>query len=177
MVNRRRSCSACVGTCSRPAAEARVAGYVRQVASDERAIENLLYTYAERIDGGDLDGVADLFAHGRITTSDGSATFEGRDEVLGMYTAAVVIYPDTANPKTKHVTTNAIIDVEPDGTASARSNYTVLQAIDELSLQPSVTGRCHDTFHRIEATWWFDTRVIFIDQTGNLSRHMHSPIA
>jgi len=31
-----------------------------------RAIENLVHTYAERIDAGDLDGVAELFAHGRI---------------------------------------------------------------------------------------------------------------
>jgi hypothetical protein len=70
------------------------------------------------------------------------------------------------------VTTNAIIDVGPNGTASARSNYTVLQATDELSLQPIVTGRYHDTFHRIDTTWWFDTRVIFIDQTGDLSHHL-----
>ena len=31
-----------------------------------REIENLLYSYAERIDAGDLGGVADLFIHGRI---------------------------------------------------------------------------------------------------------------
>ena len=31
-----------------------------------REIENLVYTYAERLDAGDLDGVAALFAHGRI---------------------------------------------------------------------------------------------------------------
>ena len=31
-----------------------------------REIENLVYTYAERIDAGDLDGVAALFAKGRI---------------------------------------------------------------------------------------------------------------
>ena len=36
------------------------------MADSAREIENLLYTYAERIDGGDLEGVADLFAHGRI---------------------------------------------------------------------------------------------------------------
>ena len=36
-----------------------------------RVIENLLYTYADRIDRGDLDGVADLFAHGRIHGQEG----------------------------------------------------------------------------------------------------------
>jgi 3-phenylpropionate/cinnamic acid dioxygenase small subunit len=142
------------------------------VVSDERAIENLLYTYAELVDLGDLDGVADLFTHGRISTSDGVATFEGRDEVQGMYAAAVIIYPDIGTPKTKHVTTNAIIDIAADGKASARSYYTVFQATDGLSLQPIITGRYHDTFHRIDATWRFDTRVMFIDQTGDLSRHL-----
>ena len=31
-----------------------------------REIENLVYEYAERLDAGDLDGGAALFAHGRI---------------------------------------------------------------------------------------------------------------
>ena len=31
-----------------------------------RAIENLLYTYAERIDAGDFDGVAALFEHATV---------------------------------------------------------------------------------------------------------------
>ena len=47
-----------------------------------REIENLLYTYAERIDAGDLDGVADLFAHGRIHGQENGppeTVFEGRD--------------------------------------------------------------------------------------------------
>jgi hypothetical protein len=39
------------------------AGPVRDAA---REIENLVYTYAELLDAGDLDGVAALFAHGRI---------------------------------------------------------------------------------------------------------------
>ena len=32
-------------------------------------IENLLYAYAERIDAGDLEGVAGLFEHGSTTAS------------------------------------------------------------------------------------------------------------
>ena len=34
-----------------------------------REIENLLHVYAERMDAGDLEGVADLFAHGRVAGS------------------------------------------------------------------------------------------------------------
>ena len=145
--------------------------------SDERAIENLLFTYAERIDSGDLDGVAELFTFGRVTTSDGAVTFAGRDEVLAMYTAAVLIHPDTGTPKTKHVTTNAIIELGVPGTATARSYYTVFQATPELALQPIITGRYHDTFRSVDGTWWFDTRVMLIDHTGDLSHHLRFPLS
>lgn len=141
-----------------------------------REIENLIYTYAERIDAGDLEGVADLFANGRILPSPdapAAATFEGRDAVLGMYTAATRIYEDTGTPKTRHVTTNCIIEVDDDErAASARSYYTVFQRTDALPLQPIIAGHYHDTFHRVDGRWWFDSRTIFIDLLGDLSQHL-----
>lgn len=141
-----------------------------------REIENLIYTYAERIDSGDLEGVANLFAHGRILPSPdapAAATFEGRDAVLGMYEAATRIYEDTGTPKTRHVTTNCIIEVGEDGQSGrARSYYTVFQGTDVLPLQPIIAGHYHDTFQRIDDTWWFDTRTIFIDLVGDLSQHL-----
>ena len=140
-----------------------------------RQIENLLYTYAERIDAGDLEGVADLFAHGRIEASaDTGSTqvFEGREAALGMYQAAAKIYDD-GTPRTKHVTTNAIVEVDEDtGTASARSYYTVFQQTDDFPLQAIIAGRYHDTFRRIDGEWWFETRTMFVDLTGDLSHHL-----
>src|SRR4029453_9969248 len=122
------------------------------MADSAREIENLLYTYAERIDGGDLEGVADLFAHGRILPSpDASrkATFEGREAVLGMYRAATRLY-ENGTPRTRHVTTNAIIEAQDDGgTATAGSYYPVLQQREPLPLQPIICGHYHDTFQRI----------------------------
>ena len=89
-----------------------------------REIENLLYTYALRIDAGDLEGVADLFRHGRIKPAPEAppeATFEGRERVLEMYRAATRLHED-GTPRTKHVTTNAIIEFdEAAGAASCRS--------------------------------------------------------
>ncbi len=149
--------------------------YAGGVADSARAIENLLYTYAERIDAGDLDGVAELFTHGRICGLEDTpeATVEGRDAVREMYQASTRIYPGAGTPMTKHVVTNARIEVDDDaGAASARSCYTVLQATDELPLQPIITGRYHDTFRRIDGTWWFDTRIMLVDQVGDLSRHL-----
>ncbi|MXW60003.1 MAG: nuclear transport factor 2 family protein [Acidimicrobiia bacterium] len=140
-----------------------------------RQIENLMYTYAERIDAGNLEGVADLFANGQIVASPDApveTVVAGRDEVLGMYQGSTRLYP-CGTPRTKHVTTNAIIEVDDDaGTASARSYYTVFQQLDDFPLQPIITGRYHDTFHRIDGEWWFDQRTMLVDQLGDLSRHL-----
>lgn len=140
-----------------------------------RRIEHLLYTYAERIDAGDLDGVAALFAHGRIhgmADPPPEAVFEGRDGVLALYRGTVLLHDD-GTPKTRHVTTNVRIEVdELRGTAESRSYYTVTQATDELPLQIIVTGHYHDTFHVVDGAWWFDTRTMFVDQTGDLSHHL-----
>lgn len=140
-----------------------------------REIENLVYMYAERIDAGDLDGVAALFAHGRICgMEDGppETVFEGTTRVRQMYDMATRVYDD-GTPKTKHFTTNLILRVDEDaGTASGSAYYCVTQATPELPLQVIVTGRYRDTFHRIDGTWWFDTRIMFVDQVGDTSRHL-----
>jgi 3-phenylpropionate/cinnamic acid dioxygenase small subunit len=141
-----------------------------------RQIENLLYTYAELIDAGDFDGLAALFAHGRIAGQENGppeTVFEGQAAVRQLYGFTTRRYDD-GTPKSKHVTTNAIIEVDDvAGTATARSYYTVLQATDELPLQPIVTGRYRDTFHRLDGVWWFDTRTMYVDQTGDLSHHLN----
>ena len=140
-----------------------------------REIENLLYTYAERIDAGDLEGVADLFAHGRIAATAEAGpeeTFEGRDRVLALYRGTVRIYDD-GSPHTKHVTTNPIIEVdERANTASARSCYTVFQRVGDTPLEPIISGRYLDTFQRIDGRWWFGTRIMIVDLVGDLSRHL-----
>lgn len=149
------------------------------MSGDAREIENLLYAYAERIDAGDLEGLADLFRHGRILPSPASSRrtpVEGRDGVLAMYRAAVRIHGD-GTPRTRHVTTNAIVEVdEAAGTATARSCYTVLQQTDALPLQPILSGRYHDTFRRIDGRWWFESRKILVDLVGDLGQHLRSPI-
>ena len=76
---------------------------------DARAIEDLLYTYADRIDAGDLDGVAELFTHGRVHGEEDPAPdhrFEGREAVRDFYQRAVRLYPD-GTPRTKHLVVNA----------------------------------------------------------------------
>lgn len=134
-----------------------------------RAIENLIYAYAERIDAGDLAGVAELFRHGRIEAAPG-IVIEGAEQVRKLYGGSTRLYED-GTPRTRHVTTNVAIDVGDDQ-ASARSYYTVFQQTDELPLQPIIAGHYHDTFHRVEGQWCFDTRAMFVDLKGDLSHHL-----
>ncbi len=137
------------------------------------AIAQLVYGYAERIDAGDLDGVAELFAAGRVTAEGSDAVRAGRDDVLEMYRRSTRIHDDAGTPKTKHVTTNLIVEVdEATGTAQARSYFTVLQATPELTLQPVIAGRYHDRFERCEGTWRFAERHIICDLFGDLSHHL-----
>jgi hypothetical protein len=145
------------------------------MADPAREIENLLHSYAERIDAGDLEGVADLFSHGRVVAPADAGpgrAIEGRDAVLALYRASARIYDD-GSPHTKHVTTNSIIEVdESAGTGTARSYFTVFQQVDDFPLQAIIAGRYHDTFRRIDERWWFDTRTMLVDLVGDVSRHL-----
>ena len=139
----------------------------------QTAIARLVYTYAERIDAGDFEGVADLFAAGTITVEGTDAVRAGRADVLEMYRRSTRIYEDTGTPKTKHVTTNLVIEVDDEaGTARARSYFTVLQATPKLPLQPVIAGRYHDRFERPEGTWRFAERHMICDLFGDLSHHL-----
>jgi len=138
-------------------------------------ITNLIYTYAERLDAGDLDAVAGIFAHGRICGIENGppgTVFEGSAGVRKLYDMATKIYED-GTPKTKHNTSNVQLHInEAEGTASSTSYYCVTQATPDLPLQVIVTGHYKDTFHRLEGVWWFDSRIMFVDQVGDVSQHL-----
>ncbi|UUO03042.1 nuclear transport factor 2 family protein [Mycolicibacterium novocastrense] len=145
------------------------------MSDSAREIENLVYAYAERIDSGDFDGVGALFTHGRIHAVENGppdTVFEGATRVRQMFEMAVRLYDD-GTPKTKHLTTNVTVHVDEDaGTGRGSAYYCVTQATPDLPLQVIVTGRYRDTFHRVDGTWWFDSRTMFVDQVGDTSHHL-----
>src|SRR4051812_35553765 len=142
------------------------------IADDWHAVETLVMTYAERVDLGDFEGVATLFEHATYRAEHGGeiASQEGAEAVLATFTGMVRKYPD-GTPRTKHVTTNLMVEVDGD-TATSRCYYTVLQQTDELPLQPIIAGRYHDRFERVDGVWRFADRLIFSDLIGDLSRHL-----
>jgi 3-phenylpropionate/cinnamic acid dioxygenase small subunit len=138
-----------------------------------REIENLIYTYAELIDAGDLEGMAELFSHADFFGPDGEIAASGAQEFLTLQRQAVNIYSETGTPRTKHVTTNVIIEVnEPTDMATARSYFTVLQSTEELPLQPIIAGRYEDNFERVGGNWRFSRRQSIPEFYGDLSKHL-----
>lgn len=137
------------------------------------AIESLLYRYAEAIDAGDFAAVGALFAHGRICGPDGAPIAEGAAAVQRLYEATTRRYPDDGTPKTRHMITNPIIEVdEGDGTATGRSRFTVYQATEALPLQPIIAGDYHDRFAVVDGAWTFSERVMRPALYGDLSQHL-----
>lgn len=140
---------------------------------DSRSIENLIYSYAERIDSGDLEGVAELFRKGEIVSSAHGVRQAGYDDVLSLYQSSCRIYQSTGTPLTRHITTNVIIDISEEGdSATARSYYTVIQSTDSLPLQPIISGRYHDKFAKVNGTWQFKIREMIVDLIGDCSAHL-----
>ncbi|CAM4262114.1 hypothetical protein MB901379_00242 [Mycobacterium basiliense] len=142
----------------------------------ETQITNLLYRYAECIDGGDLDGAAGLFEHARIRVR-GDDTIDAAG-LLKIWKSLIVLYPD-GTPRTKHVVSNPIIDIDAHAeTAHCRSYYTVLQQTDDFPLQTIVTGRYVDRFDCVDGNWRFSYRdLTLIDMVGDVSRHLNYSIA
>jgi hypothetical protein len=144
-------------------------------------ITNLIHGYAEALDRGDLEAVAAYFEHCTIRVDGLPNRARGSAEVLEFFKPVLFYkgdstadqYDPESVPATKHLTTNAIIEVADDlRTASARSYFTVIQGRPDFPLQPIIAGRYHDRFECVDRRWRFVERLEFIDLVGDLSRHL-----
>lgn len=140
---------------------------------DSRQIENLVYRYAQLIDGGDLSGVAELFRDAEIVSPAHNSRQSGFDEVLALYQHSCRLYQATGTPLTKHLTTNVLVEVDDAGvTGTAQSYFTVIQATEALPLQPIISGRYSDRFIKKEGRWQFVRREMTVDLIGDCSAHL-----
>jgi hypothetical protein len=144
------------------------------VTSSEVAVTNVLYRYAEMIDSGRFEELGDgLFAHAEFIVAPPPASrLDGR--AMSRLLVATTIRHADGTPRTKHVLTNPIVEVDEEaGTATCRSYYTVLQQTETLPLQPIVAGRYHDHFARIDGEWCFTQRdYTMLDLIGDISQHL-----
>ncbi|WP_319435837.1 nuclear transport factor 2 family protein [Mycobacterium sp. RTGN5] len=141
------------------------------MANGSQDISNLVYSYAELLDIGDLEGLAALFEHAVVRPAGSDHEFRGAVAVRSLIERTVQFYDGI--PRTKHLVTNLIIEISDDGnSAIARSYYTALQAQPHLSMQPILAGRWHDAFEKVQGRWRFARRLIYTDLIGDISCHL-----
>jgi ketosteroid isomerase-like protein len=133
------------------------------------AIRNLLGTYCEVMDAGDWEGLGALFADGAFLAEKGREIARGQQAISSLWTAMVRRYD--GSPRTRHLVTGPVIEVDGD-TAVCRSSFLALQAPPEGSLMPVAAGRYRDTFACTDGVWHFTSRQFFLEQEGDMSKHM-----
>lgn len=143
------------------------------------AITKLMYRYAECVDSADFEALSELFTQATIRSSaaaDPKATMTG-PQVGRFYAATNRVHPD-GTLRTRHLSSNIIIDIEESkDSASARSYYVVFQATPKLPFQPIAGGRYEDQFIRSGELWRFADRLIHVDQIGDMSEHLSFDLA
>jgi hypothetical protein len=134
-------------------------------------IRNLMFRYCELIDAGEVDALAELFSDAAIVGQDGGVIARGRDEVRAMYAGGGRRDRTAGGRATKHLTTNALVEVdEGAGTAIARSYWVLLVSTSpDEPIRPILAGRYHDRFTRVGDEWRFAERAYLVDLTGSES--------
>jgi 3-phenylpropionate/cinnamic acid dioxygenase small subunit len=136
-----------------------------------RSIENLIATYAFLVDDGEFAALGELLAEADFTLNGGPAV-SGREAIERLARETLQTYDD-GTPRTRHVTTNIIIEVdEREGTATARSYFTVFQSLPGFPLQAIASGRYRDRFQNRGGRWRFTQRSVTTSFTGDVSHHV-----
>jgi hypothetical protein len=131
-------------------------------------IRALVASYGERLDAGDLDGIAALF--GNAVWRSGTRSLAGLVAIRAVYDD-VILYDGV--PATRHVMSDVVVAVDGDH-ATSRCSFTVFQARPDFPLQPVLVGRYHDVFACVDGAWEFRERTVHADLVGDLSHHMRA---
>jgi len=146
-----------------------------------QVIEETMYRYAEAIDTADIDTVGNIFAAGALIHADGTET-RGPKAITELFSTRIIFYneqgeevpyaPKACTPRTRHVTTNLIVEFNTDvSVAKTRSYFTVYQTIDRAN--PIIAGgRYIDRFEYDPYGWHLIERRILIDNLGDMSKHL-----
>lgn len=139
-------------------------------------IKTAIYQYAHLIDSGDLEGVARLFAAGKLVSQDEAGQvvdIVGAEAIQSLYASYIRLYEESGTPQTLHMTSNIVVAIDSDGlSASAKSYAVVFQALADFPLQPIIGVRYYDKFIKGSRGWQFQERRIDTHLVGDLSRHM-----
>jgi SnoaL-like domain len=146
-------------------------------ATSSRDIENLIASYAFLVDDGEFAELGDLLGDAEFSLN-GGPVIKGRDAIEKFARDTLLTYDD-GTPRTRHVTTNIIIEAgeeagEEEDSAVSRSYYTVFQSLPGFPLQAIASGRYQDRFQRQNGQWRFTRRIVTTSLTGDTSHHVRS---
>jgi 3-phenylpropionate/cinnamic acid dioxygenase small subunit len=129
-------------------------------------ITKMIHRYCELFDSADFDAFAKQFEHGSMNGREiGSASLrQWIDDHIVLY---------EGSPRTKHLTTNVVVDVDEDaGMATARCYVTLVQAIPGQPLAIIGSADYHDRFERVDGAWRWAERTIHNQLIGDSSGHV-----
>jgi hypothetical protein len=130
-------------------------------------LSSMIFRYCELFGTAEFDAFALQFEHGEWHRA-------GPGAAAARAWIADNVYLYDGLPRTKHMTTNLVVDVAADGaTATASSYVTVVQALPDFPLQLIFAGRYHDRFTRADGAWRW-RREVAGDLYGDITRHVKS---
>jgi len=142
---------------------------------DYLQIRNLMNRYAHLMDQAKHDEVAQLFAHADVYMP-GDVVF--RSDVKGLadtFKKWNRVYEDTGTLRTRHITTNLILEDDGPNGAKSQCYVVVHQATPDFPLQPVIAGTYHDRFEKVDGKWRFKERredAKDFELFGDLSHHL-----
>jgi hypothetical protein len=144
--------------------------------SDYLQIQNLLHRYAHLMDQADFEAVGQLFAYADVYFPGDAGVY--RKDAAGLadlWRRWTRVYPDTGTLRTRHITTNLILEEDGRDRAKGRCYVLVVQQTPALPLQPVIAGTYEDKFEKVAGFWRFtERREEFknFELVGDLSAHL-----
>lgn len=143
-------------------------------AIDYFLIQNLLNRYSDAVDRGDFEKVGEMFRQADVyfPGEETPSIKKGTGDFAKHLRKWTRVFPDTGNPKTRHLCVNPIVDFDDANHARCQTYFVVFQAADGVPLQPIITGTYLDRFEKRNGAWLFTERRELVGQIGNLSAHL-----
>jgi SnoaL-like domain len=146
---------------------------------DYLEIRNLINRYAHLIDQAKNEECAQLFAHADVHTPDAVCRSDPK-AMLAIYNKYNKVYEDTGTLRTRHITTNVILEDDGPNFAKSQAYVVVFQAAPGFPLQPIIAGTYHDRFEKVDGKWRFKERHFNaknFELVGDLSHHLKLDVA
>jgi uncharacterized protein (TIGR02246 family) len=120
--------------------------------SIDAAVRAAVAAYAQALDDGRPDDIAELFCPDGVAEITGTATLEGRAAIRAGYAAWAPVKPQL------HLVANTVIAAPAGDTVAATSDVVFFQ-YGAQGWAPRLVGRYADTLHLDGGVWRFHRRV------------------